>query len=518
MHQLLQTLVGECKTVLRGVWCVPGLSSRLFSVQVHLKSACGNSYVLKFAVLVLCTLAFTLPLVDDTASGLFSFFGVAIVASPPSAPVAPAVAPPACPSKSTSAAPLDVWHHHLGHPGYDTFSQLKLHVHNFVVTGSFKLDTRLVPGCGCDTCICCNLHHHPHADTEAHTMTASGQLVHVDGASGFPGSSLVHAFVGVYWFVDDYSSTCIAIGYQHMYDFPMCFKEYCRCWYGDNMAVCALKMRMKSDCMSELSQGTFCKFADDNTIALHHSAPHEPKENSVVEHHAGVIKAMACAVSYDAGFWPLMGFLLWRQLVFSTPSVLVHVGLPLISWTMALLPLFSFFALSGVWCTTIATLLVPPPCILIVLMLSLQLVSLLVLICCLVHTRSTPCSQSASAVPVRWCSMSPLSLSNTQPSKLPLSWMMSFPWTFWCMASKWVMPQLILLRSTDGPMLVRPPLLCLPLPQCIPVHHHLLSLPHPLLHLVLKFVYLLGVSILLKMGSMTLHSATLVLMWPLRSL
>ena len=30
MHQLLQTSAGERKAVLRGVWCVPGLSSKLF--------------------------------------------------------------------------------------------------------------------------------------------------------------------------------------------------------------------------------------------------------------------------------------------------------------------------------------------------------------------------------------------------------------------------------------------------------------------------------------------------------
>ena len=34
MHQLLQTSVGENKPVLCGVWCVPGLSSRRFSVQM----------------------------------------------------------------------------------------------------------------------------------------------------------------------------------------------------------------------------------------------------------------------------------------------------------------------------------------------------------------------------------------------------------------------------------------------------------------------------------------------------
>ena len=123
MHQLRQTSAGKRKTVLHGVWCVPGLSSRLFSVWAHLKSACGNPCVLEFAVSVLRTLAFTMPLVDDPASGLFSFSGVAIVASPSSALVAPAVVPPACSSKSTSAAPLDFWHRRLGHPCYDTLSQ-----------------------------------------------------------------------------------------------------------------------------------------------------------------------------------------------------------------------------------------------------------------------------------------------------------------------------------------------------------------------------------------------------------
>ena len=85
-----------------------------------------------------------------------------------------------------------------------------------------------------------------------------------------------------------------------------CFKEYYCHQYGDNVVIFALKMHMKSDCASELSYGPFCKFADDNTIALHHLAPHEPKENLVVEHHVGVIKAMAHAVSYDARLWPLM--------------------------------------------------------------------------------------------------------------------------------------------------------------------------------------------------------------------
>ena len=72
------------------------------------------------------------------------------------------------------------------------------------------------------------------------------------------------------------------------------------------MVVHALKTHRKSDCASELSHGAFHKFADDSTIALHHLAPHEPNETSVVERHVGVIKAMACAVSYNAGFWPLM--------------------------------------------------------------------------------------------------------------------------------------------------------------------------------------------------------------------
>ena len=82
-------------------------------------------------------------------------------------------------------------------------SQLKLHVHDFVVTGKFKPDKSLGPGCGCDTCVCCNLHHHPHFNTESNTTTALGQLVHVDGPSGFPCSL----------FVDDYSDSCMVIGY-----------------------------------------------------------------------------------------------------------------------------------------------------------------------------------------------------------------------------------------------------------------------------------------------------------------
>ena len=308
VHQLLQTSAGECETILCGVWCDLGLSSKLFSVWAHLESAWGNCRGLEFTVSVLCTLGFTLPLVDDPTSGSFSFSGVVVIASPFPSLVAPAVAPPACSRKSTSMAPLDVWHHHLGHPHYDTLSQLKSHVHNFVVTGSFKLDTSLGLGCGCDTRVCCNLHCHPRTDTTAHTMTATGQRVHVDGASGFPCVSLVHTFVGIYLFVDDYSDTCVAISYHHKSGFIVCFKEYCPRWYGDNVVVCALKMHMKFDCASKLPQGTFCKFADDNAIAFHHSAPHEPRETSAVEHHVGVIQAMACAVSYDAGFWPLMCF------------------------------------------------------------------------------------------------------------------------------------------------------------------------------------------------------------------
>ena len=45
---------------------------------MHLKSAQGNSCGLEFTVSVLQTLAFTLPLVDDPSSSLFSFSGVAI--------------------------------------------------------------------------------------------------------------------------------------------------------------------------------------------------------------------------------------------------------------------------------------------------------------------------------------------------------------------------------------------------------------------------------------------------------
>ena len=41
-------------------------------------------------------------------------------------------------------------------------------------------------------------------------------------------------------------------------------------------------------------------------VSTAHTA--EPKENSVVERHVGVIKAMAHAVSYDAGIWPSMWF------------------------------------------------------------------------------------------------------------------------------------------------------------------------------------------------------------------
>ena len=106
--------------------------------------------------------------------------------------------------------------------------------------------------------------------------------------------------------MDDFSDNCVVIGYWHKSDFLDCFKEYCRRRYGENVVIRALKWHMKSDCASELSQGPFRKFADENTIALHHSAPNEPKENSVVERHVGVIKSMARAVSFDAGFWPSM--------------------------------------------------------------------------------------------------------------------------------------------------------------------------------------------------------------------
>ena len=182
---------------------VPGLSSALFSAQAHLEAARGNSCALDFAVSVLRTAGFVLPLlaIGHPSSGLFSFSGVPVaVLAASSALVAPSVPPPACSSRSTSSAPLDVWHHHLGHPCYGTLSQLKLHVRDFVVNGPFKPDKSLGPGCVCGTCVRCNLHRdrHHHTDTEAHTATAPGQLVYVDGASGFPCSSLVHAFVGIY--------------------------------------------------------------------------------------------------------------------------------------------------------------------------------------------------------------------------------------------------------------------------------------------------------------------------------
>ena len=89
----------------------------------------------------------------------------------------------------------------------------------------------------------------------------------VDGASGFPCSSLVHAFVGCYLFVDRFSGNCVVIGYQHKSDFLDCFKEYCRCRYSEKVVIRALKWHVKSDCASELSQGPFRKFADENTIA-----------------------------------------------------------------------------------------------------------------------------------------------------------------------------------------------------------------------------------------------------------
>ena len=47
-------------------------------------------------------------------------------------------------------------------------SQLKSHVRDFVVTEPFKPHKSPRPGCGYGTCIRCNLHRHPHTDTEAH--------------------------------------------------------------------------------------------------------------------------------------------------------------------------------------------------------------------------------------------------------------------------------------------------------------------------------------------------------------
>ena len=122
MHQRLQTSVGEHKTVLCGVRCILGLSSCLFSIYMHLKSAPSNSCVLEFTISALHTSAFTLLLGDDLSFGLFSFFGKAVVVGTESALVSPVVVPPTCSSKSTVAAPLDVWHHCLGRPHYDSMS------------------------------------------------------------------------------------------------------------------------------------------------------------------------------------------------------------------------------------------------------------------------------------------------------------------------------------------------------------------------------------------------------------
>ena len=55
-----------------------------------------------------------------------------LLLGPESALVSPAVVPPACSSKSTSAAPLDVWHRRLGHPRYDSMSQLQSHVGGYI--------------------------------------------------------------------------------------------------------------------------------------------------------------------------------------------------------------------------------------------------------------------------------------------------------------------------------------------------------------------------------------------------
>ena len=111
----------------------------------------------------------------------------------------------------------------------------------------------------------------------------------------------------------------------------------------------------------------------------------------MVECHVGVIKAMACAVSYDAGFWPLMWLFAMeaacRRLQHSrhvgpcqvTPHQLDY-GAP---------PRASFFALWGAWFTTTATQLVTPRCVSTALALSL--VFLLVLTRCPARTRSIPC-------------------------------------------------------------------------------------------------------------------------------
>ena len=81
------------------------------------------------------------------------------------------------------------------------------------------------------------------------------------------------------------------------------------------------------------------------------------------------------------------------------------------------------------------------------------------------------------------------------------------------MASKWAMPQLTLPRGTVALMLVLPTHLHLFLPQCTLMLCHLLVLHHPLLHLALRFVCLLSISMLVKMGSMTLWRDGAALCW-----
>ena len=95
--------------------------------------------------------------------------------------------------------------------------------------------------------------------------------------------------------------------------------------------------------------------------------------------------------------------------------------------------------------------------------------------------------------------------------------MMSFPWTCWYMASKWVMPQLTLRGSIAVRMLVPPLRLRLFTPQCALVFCHLLALSHRPRRLALEFVVLLSISISTRMASMTLHGAELVPMPLLQS-
>ena len=56
----------------------------------------------------------------------------------------------------------------------------------------------------------------------------------------------MHAFVGVYLFVDDCGDDCKAIGYRHKSDFPAVFKEYCRRRYGENVVIRTLKWHVTS--------------------------------------------------------------------------------------------------------------------------------------------------------------------------------------------------------------------------------------------------------------------------------